>query len=357
MSQRQPVVLNAGQLQQLQAADYANIGIPYFMHKNRVLNGNFNIWQRGTALSTITTTSTYYPDQWRADFDGTGTNLSIERMSFSPGQTSVPDNPLYYLEASVSIAATGQTVLALDQRIESCFTFSGQTATVSFWAKADTSRTLSVRLDRYYGSGGSPSSADIGLAGGAQSFSLTTSWQKFTATFSIPSISGKTLGTNGDDWISVLFLFPINSGFTIDIAHVQFEQGSNATQFEYRPYAIELALCQRYFESIVAGSGYGPLATGGWVSGGAPNYVGIAFARFASKRTIPTVTFPDPAGNYYMNVATNGQVSTAMSAVGAGTLTSWAIEGTPSTPLTPGQACVIESYNTDTARLWISAEL
>jgi hypothetical protein len=360
MAKKTPLVLSGAQLQQLQAADYINTGIPYWMHKNRVLNGDFNVWQRGTALSTITTSGTYYPDQWRVDFDGTGANLSIQQQTFTLGQTAVPDNPKYYCECSVSIGATGQTLLAMDQRIESALTFAGQTATVSFYAKADTTRTLSVRIDRGYGSGGSPTSTDVGIAGGSQSFSLTTSWQKFTATFSIPSISGKTLGTNNNDWLSLVFLFPVNSGFTIDIAHVQFEQGGNATQFEYRHIQHELLMCQRYFEAIVPGSGYGPLAGGGWVGQSGATYLAQVFARYSPKRTLPTVSFPDPVGNYYLNLASGANALASIAAVGGGSVSQWQLACQTSPALTStqaGQACALQCNNTDTARIWVSAEL
>lgn len=245
MSQRQPVVMNAGQLQQLQSADYANIGIPYFMYKNRVLNGDFYIWQRGTSLNTITTTNTYYPDQWVYTFDGSTPYVNVQREAFTVGQTSVPDDPLYYCECSVSGSIpSGQTFSRMSQRIEGVQTFQGQSATISLWAKADTTRSVSVAINQNFGTGGSPSST-VNTSG--TTFSLTTSWAKYTYTFAVPSISGKTLGTSGNGYLELVLGLPINSAFTIDIAHIQFEQGSNATQFEYRNIEHDLLMCQRYF--------------------------------------------------------------------------------------------------------------
>ena len=63
---------------------------------------------------------------------------------------------------------------------------------------------------------------------------------------------------------------------------VQFEKGSTASSFEYRPYGTELALCQRYYQTwhsgwygVIAGTGYGASST--------VNY-------FVPKRASPTVT-------------------------------------------------------------------
>lgn len=138
----QPLVLKNGQIQQLQATDYASINIPYFTFKNRVLNGDFNIWQRGTALNTITTSGTYYPDQWVYTFDGSTPSINVQQIAFAAGQTNVPDNPLYYCECSLSIAASGQTFLHMGQRIEGSQTFQNQAVTISFWAKASSSQTI-----------------------------------------------------------------------------------------------------------------------------------------------------------------------------------------------------------------------
>lgn len=290
MGKKSPLVLSGAQLQQLQSTDYADIGIPFLAFRNRVLNGDFNIWQRGTSLVTITSSGTHYPDQWVYLFDGSAASISSQRVAFTTGQTAVPDNPLYYVENSVSVGATGQTFLQMCQNIEGVGTFQGQSVTVSFWAKADTgTRTLGVSLQQVFGTGGSPSSS---VSTSGTTFTLTTSWAKYSYTFSVPSISGKTLGTNGNDYLQLILSHPVNSGFTIDIAHVQFEQGSNATQFESRPTDFELSLCQRYF----APAGFG--MPGAIVSSSAINGMAIlprpmrATPSLVLSTSSPQVTVP-----------------------------------------------------------------
>ena len=39
-------------------------------------------------------------------------------------------------------------------------------------------------------------------------------------------------------------------GATLEFAHVQLEEGKNATDFDHRSYAEELALCQRYYQKV-----------------------------------------------------------------------------------------------------------
>ena len=65
----------------------------------------------------------------------------------------------------------------------------------------------------------------------------------------VPSISGKTLGSNGDDYITVHFQ-PDGTAEAFDVAQVQLEPGPAATAFDRRGIGQELALCQRYFVEI-----------------------------------------------------------------------------------------------------------
>lgn len=205
---------------------------------NRLINGNFDVWQRGVSTVAI---GFYTADRWLYGADGTGQASTISQQSFTPGQGIVPNEPKYYLRLAVTTAATGQTFNILSQRIESVGSFAGLNVTLSFWAKAETNRTASSRAVQNFGSGGS---ASVVSSGGTHN--LTTSWQKFTTVITIPSISGKTIGSN--DYLSLELNLPINTLETIDIAQVQVNVGNQALPFQPRSIAEEFALCQRYYE-------------------------------------------------------------------------------------------------------------
>jgi hypothetical protein len=149
--------------------------------------------------------------------------------------------------------------LALVQSIEGVRTFAGQQVTLSFWAKVDATKNIAVEFAQSFGSGGSPSSIVFGI--GVTKVSIGTSWQKVTVTATMPSISGKTLGTDNNDALNVIIWFDAGSDFnsrtnslgqqsgTFEIAQVQLEPGTVATPFERRSYGQELALCQRYYST------------------------------------------------------------------------------------------------------------
>lgn len=203
--------------------------------KNALINGNFDIWQRGTSF---TSSAEYSADRWIHNFaGGTGT---ITRQSFTVGATIVLNEPEFYLRFVKTGAGTGPNI---DQRIENLRTFASETVTLSFWARvASGTESVTSQLLNNFGTGGSPS-ADTSQAGSAKT--ITTTWTKFTQTFTVNSLSGKTLGTNNDHFLGVRFSLP-SSTYTFELAQVQLEKGSDATEFERRLIVQELAMAQRY---------------------------------------------------------------------------------------------------------------
>lgn len=271
-----------------------------FSHRNKIINGNFDIWQRGTSQ----TTSDYGSDD-RWFNQNNGTTKTHSRQAFALGQTAVPGEPAYYSSTAVTSVAGAANYCLKIQRIEGVRLLAGKTATVSFYAKADAAKNIAIAFVQNFGTGGTPSAAVTAI--GSQLVALTTTWQKFTKTISIPSISGKTLGTAGDDFTACQFWFDAGTdndtqaaslgqqSGTFDIAQVQIEEGSVATPFEQRPIGVELALCQRYYEKSYAHGTAPATATTTdmvqeWVVPGAGNYQSSGVRFTQEKRALPTIT-------------------------------------------------------------------
>jgi len=208
--------------------------------KNRLINGNFDIWQRGatgTAGNAVgPAQSVYGPDRWII-YMPANANATWERLVFAPG-TGVNESR-YALR--VTRSGTGDGV-NISQRIEGAECFAGKKVTLSFYARASINHVCAVICRQNLGAGGS----DAGPGVGAE-ISLTTDYKKYTVTLDVPSIAGKTRGSSGD-YLEVVFGSAGKGGYTFDIASVQAEQGAVATEYEIRPVAHELMLCQRYFE-------------------------------------------------------------------------------------------------------------
>jgi len=215
--------------------------------RNGIINGDFDVWQRGTTFNAVATAA-FTADRWQVVYDGSGATRAITQQAFSVGQTDVQNNPKFWLRFATSVAGTGATFVCITQKIEGVRSFAGKNISVSFWAKAISSINLFGTIQQVFGTGGSPSSVVQINAFSTQV--INTSWQRYSATIYIPSISGKTIGTNNDDYLNILFALPINATFTFDLAQVQVEEGQLVTPFEIRPLSVELQLCYRYYYRI-----------------------------------------------------------------------------------------------------------
>jgi hypothetical protein len=259
-------------------------GGPLAGFRNAIINGNFDIWQRGTSF----TGNEYGADRWV--HGRVGTTHTASRQAFTLGQTAVPGEPTYFCRTVVSTVAGAGNYAFLVQKIEDVRTFAGQQVTASFWAKVDATKNISVELEQDFGTGGSPS-ANITTIGTTK-VPIGTSWQKVTVTATVPSISGKTLGTDNNSFLQLNIWFDAGSTFnsrtntlgqqsgTFEIAEVQLEPGLVATPLEQRPIGTELALCQRYFE-------VGTSSWFGYAAGGTGIGAHVSYA--ATKRAVPTV--------------------------------------------------------------------
>jgi hypothetical protein len=229
----------------------------FYAGKNKIINSDFRFNSR--AFSSITSTG-YGFDRWRFGVAGDGTSTN-STQAFTLGTAPVTG---YEGTNFARIVTTGQTQTAsqtqLQQRIESVRTFANQTVTISFWAKAASATPkIAIELVQNFGTGGSPSANVNNYVG---QVTLSTSWARYSASFAVPSISGKTIGTDSNSdylqlglWVSGGSDFNSRTGSlgiqsnTFDIWGVQVEPGSTATAFQTATGTIqgELAACQRYY--------------------------------------------------------------------------------------------------------------
>ena len=280
----------SGSVNLLQSAQYA-------AGKNKIINGDFGVWQRGTSFTNPAAFS-YSVDRWRWGSDGTTQTTIFSQQTFTPGTAPVTGyEGTYFLRWNRSVAGTGATYDDFYQPIEDVRTFAGQTATVSFWAKADSARTLNVLLSQNFGSGGSAQVSNIGTT----SLSVTTSWARYSATITVPSVSGKTIGTGS----SLGYIFrpnTLNTTFTFDIWGVQIEEGSTASEFQTATGTIqgELAACQRYLPAFTGPNS----AVMGYAYGTNTSLFNIPFP--VTARVAPTgVTNSGTTNAYALNTATS----------------------------------------------------
>ena len=335
---------------------------PFVAGKNKIINGDFFVNQR--AFSSSTTSGAYGFDRWQPiNADGT---VTYSAQTFTAGTAPVTG---YEAKNFARLVTSGQTLstarASLNQNIEGVRTLAGQTATVSFWAKA-ASGTPKIALEwqQFMGSGGG--SSPTNTYGGQ--VTLSTSWARYSLTFSVPSLSGATVGTVNDD-TAVLYLYTsAGSNFnartgslgiqnvTIDFWGVQVEAGSVATPFTTASGSIggELALCQRYCY-IVQGNttNTSSLGTGYW--NGSTNVVGFISSK-SQMRATPTLIYSQASDLEALQVGVSWNAVSAV-ALAAEANAHTAQFGVTTTGGTSGQAANIRLKALSTAYIGLVAEL
>ena len=232
--------------------------------RNKIINGDFGVNQR--AFTSTTTDQTYGFDRWQLALSGATATYSAQ--TFTAGAAPVSG---YEGKNFARLAVTvGNDNARLQQAIEDVRTFAGQTVVMSFWAKGTnptTAGNLSVTFTQNFGSGGSPSSQ---VSVTPQTFVLTANWTRYSLTFDIPSISGKTIGTTANTSYLAAIIGQGSSvssdAWTLDLWGVQLEAastGSTASPFQTASGSIggELALCQRYYFRNTVASATGAFNT------------------------------------------------------------------------------------------------
>jgi len=320
--------------------------------KNKIINGDFNVWQRGTSFSSPVV-AVYTSDRWQVTYDGTGATTTVSQQTFTPGTAPVSGyEGQFFWRWAVSVNGTGNTFRGVQQKIEDVRTFAGQTVTISFWAKGDSARTLgTVKLIQDFGSGGS---ASVETTFTPSTTALTTSWQRITATVAVPSIAGKTIGTNSN--LTAYIGTITNAASTFDMWGVQLEAGSVATSFQTASGSVggELSLCLRYFNRLQPASAYnGSFGVGYSTSTTAAR---ISLSGFTTvMRTAPSLTFSTASNFVVLNVAGN-QTATALSTLNALNNAAAVTVTAGAASQTPGQGVLLGDNGTTAATIDFSAE-
>jgi hypothetical protein len=205
---------------------------------NVIINGAFDIWQRGTSFNGDN--FPYTADRWRAVSNAAAT-YSRQAAGLTEFQFSI--------RGQRNSGSTSITGLVLNNTFESVnsIPLAGKTMTLSFFARrgANMSANLSAFVLTGTGTDQTPYAGFTGQAtASVVSYALGTTWTRYTQTFTL---------TSGLTQISVGFGYtPTGTAGANDwyeITGVQLEAGTVATPFRRNAPNIqaELAACQRYY--------------------------------------------------------------------------------------------------------------
>ena len=239
--------------------------------KNMVINGDMRIAQRGTSFASASS-GAYAADRWMYE----KSSNAVVTIS----QRNVWNNGPYWAHSIKAETTTARSSTATSNfqqflyKIEATDfgrfrfgTIEAKPFTFSFWVKSNKTGDFPASFQNHNGTRVFPVKYTINQADTWEKKVVvvpgdtTGSWNLYDTTIGIRFTLMWSMGsnfTNGTEgaWAATTSYADLTTcagdqmdvvGATLEFAHVQLEEGKNATEFEHRSYAEELALCLRYY--------------------------------------------------------------------------------------------------------------
>lgn len=188
---------------------------------NLLINGDFQIWQRGTSFTT-TNSYLYTADRW-----------CVNNGIVSKATT----NNQYAIKIT---SQSNDKEINLQQYVEHIHKFKGKTLTLSWESTVSKDVDISYLIFSYTGTG------SVSFSSGAKTYKASNGVEKHSVTFTIPSNLDSSCNNLT---IRILRRTNLTSSVDITITNVKLEIGAVATPFSSKLYSQELADCQRYCQA------------------------------------------------------------------------------------------------------------
>jgi hypothetical protein len=338
--------------------------------RNRIINGDMRIAQRGTSFTISDSTATYTVDRWRI-YENTDGAFTLSQDTTVPAGFT---NSLKVLVTTADASVTSAQLAYVSQFIEGFNVADlgwgaagAKTVTLSFWVRSSVTGTFG---------GGVINSDNNRSYPFTYAISVADTWEYKTVT-----IDGDTSGTwvtNSGVGLRLMFSMGSGSNFqgtagqwnaaeditatgetalvntlnaTWYITGVQLEVGSVATPFERRPYGTELSLCQRYYVRWNASDAFSYFTSGLCYDN---TSAVVALANPVQMRAQPTWGAPSNCRLYdgtTASLVTSISVNRSSVLVSSGNFTTGSISFVQSNPV------VVSANNNSAAYLEVTAEL
>lgn len=340
---------SVGQVMVSDGSDSQYQDLPQSLYRQVIINGNFDVWQRGTSFTAATTPAnnddTFLMDRWNLLSDGN----DIVDVSRS---TDAPNGSKYSAKFLVATANKKFGIVYLMENLDA-MKLDNQTVSLSFQAKTTTAKVInnlrcavlswnstadavtSDVVSAWAVSGTNPTWATNWTAENvAANIAITTSWAEY-------SVEGITIDTASMANIAVVIWVDDTDAALNDellISQVQLCAGSVALPFQPKSFEEELRACQRYFEKsydidVDPGTNTTTGQSGSYVSGiNSATHIIQHYQRYkVEKRDNATVTAYAGSGNSGKVDVQSGEITPSSIAEGTGSFRVQATDTVAST--------------------------
>jgi hypothetical protein len=226
---------------------------------NLLDNSDFWLWQRLPGAAATVTSAKYTADRWLSFGGGGSGSASVIRFGLDladiPEERAIldansaggtPGAGAQVMNWQQSVAATTTKPSFEQRQTEILWTTQGKKVTVSFWARLHSGSTpvdVDVEIEQNFGTGGSPSSPVIVTTTPA---TITTSWTRFSKTFTLGAINGKTRGTSSP-YLSMRVKMPLSATYNLEFGWFDMKALGTISNYVHPGMRNDWIECSRYY--------------------------------------------------------------------------------------------------------------
>lgn len=226
---------------------------------NLLINGDFQVWQRGTSFLNVSTYGQYSADRWRIDVNN-GSNASVEKSGND-------------LKFTMNTNGSFCPLIVQDMEIPKSIRGKKVTFTVNF---GTVSGKFAIRLQNYTG----------GVHTGNNTTLLATTNGSLSISMDVPDNVERL-------YAIIASIGDTTAGSYCIIKNAKLELGSISTLFFPKPYVEELSDCMRFYEKSFDGT---ISSLGALMSIATATNVLQGFQFKVTKRVPPSVIVYSPSG-------------------------------------------------------------
>lgn len=283
------------------------------LNTNYIVNGGFQVWQRGTSLTYGGSGNQGFADRWFGKRSSDETGMTVVKQTSSDGFS------IAKVQRTAGNTTNGDLTIAqaIDSEIVK-LNLAGKKITFSTLVQlaANYSSVSGVKINIYSGTVSEDSVTPYGFTtGNVLLGSITTaktlgSWLNPSLTVDVPSNAQSLL-------VQIVQTAPQGTASTIDgfyVAKAKLETGVIQTPFQYETTTEVIRKCLDYYERITAVTSNSPAGIVGFADG---TSTVRAYVFYQYKRKTPTIT---PSGATAFSILRNGTDTTSTAVSTATTL-------------------------------------
>jgi hypothetical protein len=288
-------------------------------NRNLLINGAFDVWQRGTSIPLPLGGGGYVADRWW--YYNNGFTSSISRQTC--GSTLPQFQYCARIQRTPGQTSTTASVFMSPQETTNSLRFAGKNVTLSFYARASSGLSSATALSAYVNTGTGTDQSNFG-AGAYTGLAtpigftptLTTSWQRFSAT-------GLIASTSTEIGVQLNFVPAGTAGASdyFEITGMQLEEGIIATPFEFEDIGDTLRKCMRYYQKSFRQDIAPATATGSFDGALQWQGNGGGFGAWC-HRSLPVIMRSAPVVTLFNPVSANAQARNTAASVDIQTCTA-----------------------------------